>query len=798
MTTPARAAAGLLGRLAARAARRCAARRDVPDLPGRRGLLERCAAPLRAVAEDAETAWTVSVVGFDDLRELRLALGGPAADAVLAESARRLAELPGAVVARLGPDTLAVVRPLTTGTAGDAPATGRQEGTALRSTLLEPVELPDLGPGRGLRVRPETSVGVACVPDHGRDLEDLLAAADVAHARAGTAPRRVAVAEGTAAVDLDALALHTELPAAIADGQLRVHYQPLVTAGTHRVVGVEALVRWQHPERGLLGPGAFVPLAERSQAIVALTRWVLREAVAQCAAWRADGHDVGVSVNLSAAVVGEPTLVGTVRDVLAAHRLDPGVLTLEVTESALLADPAGAAAVLAALRAAGARVSLDDFGTGYTSLTMLRQLEVDELKIDRTFVAAAPQAPADAAIVRALVDLAHRLSVEVVAEGVEDARTAEVVRGLGADVLQGFHFSRPVPAADVFAAAPAPVREVVLPADEPVRAPRPVDEADRLRLAHRVLESASGSQRLLRRVTALAAAVTGARFASFNVVTDEHVHALATHGHDVTRGPRDGTPCAWAVLQQDLLELDCRTDPRVAGGVAGRAGVRHYAGVPVVDAHGRTLGVLCVYDLLPIPLDDGRRAQLRALAGLVAEHLEGAEAAGLLDRVHALLQAVADVELAADACAVGGGFARAVHDLTRPDFSFVLRRISPLAERWDVVGVVGDADADALDGHVVDTSTRSAVSRAVAGRRPVWVPDAGTSSVVDAAAARHLGARSVLTVPVADERGVRLVLVQCWRDAQDDLPPVLRDAAVAAAARAAHALGRLETGVVAP
>ncbi len=152
-------------------------------------------------------------------------------------------------------------------------------------------------------------------------------------------------------------------------------------------------------------------------------------------------------------VLADPSLVNAVRRAVVENGLGPGVLTLEVTETALLVDPRDAAAVLAALREAGARVSIDDFGTGYTSLTMLRQLAVDELKIDRTFVAAAAQAPADAAIVQALVDLAHRLSLDVVAEGVEDARTAAVVRDLGADVLQGFHFARPVPAEEVFAPA---------------------------------------------------------------------------------------------------------------------------------------------------------------------------------------------------------------------------------------------------------------------------------------------------------------------------------------------------------
>jgi EAL domain-containing protein (putative c-di-GMP-specific phosphodiesterase class I) len=609
---------------------------------------------------------------------------------------------------------------------------------------------------------------------------------------AGTEPRRVAVAEGAAPLDHDALALHAELPGAIADGQLRVFYQPLVDAGTHRMIGVEALVRWQHPARGLLGPGAFVPLAERSRTIVALTHVVLRTAVAQCAAWRAEGHDIGVSVNLSAAVLAEPSLLQTVRAVIAEHHLDRDVLTLEVTESALLDDPTGASAVLAALRAAGARVSLDDFGTGYTSLTMLRQLEVDELKIDRSFVAAAPEAPTDAAIVRALVDLAHRLSMSVVAEGVEDARTADLVRSLGADVLQGFHFARPVPAAQVFTVLEdVPRDERTAPAGVPPRAPRCADEGERVRLAHAVLTSTARSQGLLRRITDLAAAVCGTEFASFNVVTEDHVHLLAAHGHGLTRAPRDGTPCAWTTVQREVLQFDPAVDPRTVGGLG--AGARQYVGAPVVDARGRVLGVLCAYDRSPVTVDEARRTQLQVLAGVVADHLAGVDAAGQLDRVHALLQAMVEVDAVEDEGRLARLFSAAVHDLLRPDFSLLVRPTSPSADRWDLVTHCGDVDPAVLSDVVFDTCGRSAVARSVATGRPVWVPDARTSAVIDGPLAARVGAGSVLTVPVVTADGVRCVFSAVWREAQHDLAPVLRDAALAAAGRMARRLPRTRT-----
>ncbi|WP_328294941.1 EAL domain-containing protein [Kineococcus sp. NBC_00420] len=771
------------------AARR--ARRDGgSELLNRRGLFESCAEQLQA-SEGLAGQATVSVAHFDDLRDLRLALGPAAAEEVIAECARRAADLPGAVVARIDQDSLAVVRPAELDGSGEATSTCRAEGRVLLDVLREHVVLSGDGPGQGLTVRPDVSIGVACAPQHGREVEELLALADVAAVRAAGDQEHVAVAEGEAAFDADALRLHAELPAAVEAGQLRVHYQRLVAAGTGRTVGVEALVRWQHPERGLLGPGAFIPLAERSQAIVGLTYWVLRTAAAQCAAWRAEGHDVGVSVNVSPVVLADPALLNAVRRAVAENHLGDGVLTLEVTESALLGDPEGAGAVLADLRAAGARISLDDFGTGYTSLTMLRQLEVDELKIDRCFVAAAAQVPADTAIVRALVDLAHRLSMEVVAEGVEDASTADLIHALGADVLQGFHFARPVPAADVFPSAP--VGSGAPSAAEPAPAPRGADEEERVQLAHTVLRSARSSADVLSSITALAAAVSGTQFASFNAVTEEHVHLLAPHGHETALAPRDGTPCAWTVQQHDVLHLDPSTDGRGAGGSASQAGIQHYVGAPVIDAAGRVLGVLCAYDRGLLPSSDLQRSQLQLLADVVADHLAGIDVADRLDGARNMLRAVAELDdghhRVPGPDRVVATFATAVHELLRPDHSLVVHPAPSGAGPWQLLEHRGDVDPHLLTRVGFDLTGRSAVARSIATGRPVWVPDAATSSLEESDLTRHLGAAAILTVPVTTGHGgVSHVLVAVWRDPQHELDPVLRTTAVAIAGRAAREL----------
>jgi len=772
--------------------RRRSTRDGVLDVANRLGLAEECAGWLTSL-DGYETAATVCVVHFDDLRDLRLALGADSARELLAEAARRLERLEGAVVARIDHDTLAVVRPVPLGYAASAGeeglGLGERQGRAVRAALQQPVRLR----ARGLEVRPETSVGVACVPDHGTVLEELLAAADVALVTAAAAPSRVAVAEGAAVLDVDALALHAELPAAVAAGQLRVHYQPLVSAGGGRLVGVEALVRWQHPVRGLLGPGAFVPLAERSQAILALTEWVLRTAVAQTAAWRAAGHDLGVSVNVAAPVLAEESFLATVQDVLDAHELPPSVLTLEVTESALLDDPDRAAQLLSALRAAGARVSIDDFGTGYTSLTMLRALDVDELKIDRTFVDAAPHAASDAAIVRALVDLGHRLSMEVVAEGVEDAGTAELMTRLGVDVLQGFHFARPVPAAELLTALRVP--DAPRPRPAPSALP---GEEQRLADVRHVVPLVQASRPFFDALSAVAAAACGRPVAALTVVDEDLVRVLAGSGGPGLGGPRDDLPCSRAVFGRTVFEVpDLLADERWAEGAAARGGMRTYAGAPLLDPRGPVLGVLCVSGPEPGTLDAHQRELLGALAALAVEHLQGAEAASVLPRLQGLLQAVPELERLACPEELLDALADAAVDLLRPDLLLVTGPTDPDGGAFGLLTQRGlPVDASELR---IQAGDLSGVARAIRTQRPVWVPDTLTSSVLDAAHVELLNAASVLVVPVVTATGAEWVLSAVWQTPVPDLPAAVRDAAASLAASVARQLDRhsLPTGPLA-
>ncbi len=247
----------------------------------------------------------------------------------------------------------------------------------------------------------------------------------------------------------DRLTLIGELSDAIARGELTLAFQPLMDCQLDEVAGVEALVRWQHPRHGLVLPDQFIPLAEQTGLIRQLSRWVLEAALQQHHAWLGLGLDVPVSVNLSMRDLHDPGLPSAVADLVEQYAVRPGALRVEITESSLMSDPVRALKTLKHVREMGVDVSIDDFGTGYSSLAYLKQLPVDELKIDRSFVRDMAADESDLAIVRSTIDLAHNLGLAVVAEGVEDDPTLEFLRSFGCDKAQGFLFTRPLAADEI-------------------------------------------------------------------------------------------------------------------------------------------------------------------------------------------------------------------------------------------------------------------------------------------------------------------------------------------------------------
>jgi diguanylate cyclase (GGDEF)-like protein len=389
---------------------------------------------------DAGSA-AVAVIDLDRFKEVNDTLGHGNGDALLREIGLRLGEAvrEGDTVARLGGDEFGIV------------LTGVPDHEGVRLMLerllhviQREVEI------RGLPLTAEASIGFAMAPEDGTDGETLLQHADVAMYVSKSSP--IAVVRYDAAHDhYDAakLALVSELRRAIAGGELVLHYQPKVAARTGQVTAVEALVRWNHPERGLLFPDAFLPIAEQTGLIESLTRWVLDTALGQLMQWGSAVDDLDVAINVSARNVARADFADTVMAALRASGVPADRLLLEITETAFLSDPERAARSLRRLAAAGVRISMDDFGCGQTSLGYLSTLPLYEVKIDRSFVMDMLDDRSHAAIVRSVIDLAHNLGFEVVAEGVETEHILAELTMLGCDIAQGYLLARPMPAADL-------------------------------------------------------------------------------------------------------------------------------------------------------------------------------------------------------------------------------------------------------------------------------------------------------------------------------------------------------------
>jgi diguanylate cyclase (GGDEF)-like protein/PAS domain S-box-containing protein len=381
------------------------------------------------------------LVDVDDLTTINDTHGHVAGDLVLRAIADRLTERLRAAdtVGRFGGDRFLVV--------AEGLADGGAHGIEavierVHGAFSRPV------PTRGGLITVTGSVGVAVAREPGADAEDLIRDADVALRRAKTQGLgRAEVFDAALAEEVRRrLELAAQLRGALQRGELRVVFQPLVSMGAEgssEVVGCEALLRWDHPDRGELAPGAFLRIAEDDGLIVPIGAWVLEESCRQLAQWRAQGRDLWVSVNVSARQLGQADFVAVVERALRETGVPPGSICLEVTETAVLRRPEVARRALDALRVLGVRVALDDFGLGYSSLTHLKALPVDVVKVDRSFVADLVDSTQDRAVVEAVLTLARRMGLTVIAEGVETADQDELLREMGCPMVQGYLYGRP-------------------------------------------------------------------------------------------------------------------------------------------------------------------------------------------------------------------------------------------------------------------------------------------------------------------------------------------------------------------
>ncbi len=398
----------------------------------------------------------------------------------------------------------------------------------------------------GAEVHLEARVAVARYPDHASSAPELVRRVEIALDEAKSKGRSTVVATARSEQEqLSRLETFAGLRAAIANGELLLHYQPIVELPSTAVRSVEALVRWQHPDRGLLAPGEFIPVAEQSGLIVPLTQWVLTEALRQSRIWSDEGRSIRIAVNVGAKALAKsaalPVMLGSL---LRASGADPSLLALEVTESEVMADAEHAIACLRELKALGVRIEVDDFGTGYSSLAYLQKLPLDAVKIDRSFITPLFDDAGTSAIVRAAIELSHALGLETIAEGVEDQAVVEMLSAMGCDSAQGYVFARPMPADKLgpwltvhakAEAAVTPTPPMLIPTGLPGGTVLVVDDEHPFRLsAHRIL-TAQGYKVLHAATASEALRLCATHHGEIDLVltdiflTDWQGHKLAAH-----------------------------------------------------------------------------------------------------------------------------------------------------------------------------------------------------------------------------------------------------------------------------
>lgn len=386
-------------------------------------------------AERENTKFALLVMDLDHFKEINDTLGHPIGDIVLQLVAAKLRNFVAEYdcVARLGGDEFCI---LLDGTDGDG---AKEIADRIGNGLQKPFRIDECTIDLG------ASIGIAVWPDDGNDFEVLLRRADVAmYVAKRDNSRFTRYSKELDPNSPEQLSLTGELREALDNNEMLLSYQPKYNINTQALAGVEALIRWQHPRRGYMMPNSFVSLAERTGMIEPLTIWVVTEALRQAKSWRTQGINIPVAVNISARNLLSPSFPDNIQSLLSQLGLDGSAITLELTESALLADPLRAQASLIKLHGLGIHLAIDDFGTGYSSLAYLKKLPVNELKIDKMFINDMTRNPNDMAIVRATIEMAHNLDLIVVAEGIEDYQTLIALRNLGCDLGQGNLLSPPV------------------------------------------------------------------------------------------------------------------------------------------------------------------------------------------------------------------------------------------------------------------------------------------------------------------------------------------------------------------
>ena len=408
------------------------------ELPNRALFLDRVEQALKLASRSRQSV-AVMLIDLDRFKEINDTLGHQSGDGLLKALGLRIrTQLRGSdTIARLGGDEFGILA------LGADPGGAVALAETLRAAIAEPIFVADL------ELQVDASIGIAVFPDHGADCETLIRYADMAMYLSKKTHQPELYSAEHDHYSPERLTLMGDLRRALSGEELVVYYQPQATLATAEVCSVEALVRWQHPSRGLIPPDQFIPLAEHTGLIRPLTRHVLNQALRQCRLWLDSGMRIGMAVNISGRDLIDINLPDEVAELLERWDVEPSLLELEITENTILTDPIRARAVLTRLSEIGVSLAIDDFGSGHSSLGYLKRLPVDVLKIDRSFVMGMGKDENDAIIVRSTIDLGHNLGLRVVAEGVEDAASWDKLIELRCDTAQGYHLGRPVPAAEL-------------------------------------------------------------------------------------------------------------------------------------------------------------------------------------------------------------------------------------------------------------------------------------------------------------------------------------------------------------
>ncbi len=421
------------------ALRRQALHDSLTDLPNRTLFTDRLEQAILAAQRD-EHSLAVLLMDLDHFKEINDTLGHHIGDILLKEIGPKIHQNLRSIdtVARMGGDEFLLL----------LPNSDEQQSIEVAQKILLSISEPFQVDGHTLEIG--ASIGIAIYPAHADDPNSLIRRADVAMYDAKHKKSGFNLYDPVADQhNPGRLTMMSELRKAISQNQLSLYYQPKINLKENKCVGVEALVRWDHPEKGQILPDTFIGDAEKSNTIKSLTQWVLTTAIEQSAQWNKEGFCIDMSVNISARDFQDPALLKLIEDKISNSLIEPACLTLELTESAVMTDTKKAFDSLSKLDKMGVKLAIDDFGTGYSSLDYLKRLPVDELKIDRSFVIDMATSKNDAAIVRSTIDLAHNLGLNVVAEGVEDQNSLDLLEKMGCDTMQGYFTCRPLPANEI-------------------------------------------------------------------------------------------------------------------------------------------------------------------------------------------------------------------------------------------------------------------------------------------------------------------------------------------------------------